>query len=209
MPPRGSAVVLAMVIGEDCAVHYEQPRVVPADQVPDAPAGLAERTIRANIRGTDPSARKASDPDYHIVNEVFDRVGIVLTYLQTDLYWTDDGSVITSGYGETTARWHVEDFCAPLTGWKLEVLRNYQGAGGLGYPYVEWKGFAEWSYNGFFSGCNPTTYYNIFSNTVVGTAGGLPPECSFTQYFKATYSGWRMYVYCYNPFVVKKDETIP
>ena len=198
-----------VLVNDDCSLTYLPARVIPVAEVPAPPSGYASRSIRGALHGSEGSTRSAVDPDYHIVNKVQDKIGLVMTYLQTDLTWTENGSVITSGSGNNTARWHPEDFCGLNTGWKLEVLTGGQSGAGVGSPYATWSGHAEWSYKGFFSGCNPTTYYNIFDNSVTGTAGGIPPECSFAQSFRNTFSGWRMIVFCYDPLVTKKDVTIP
>lgn len=143
------------------------------------------------------------------MNQVIDRFTVNMTSIQTDLYWTSNGSTITSGSGNSTAHWHVEDTCYPPDGWHPQTLTGGQNGGGVGQTYAEWTGHAEWWYRGVFSACDPNAYYNSFTNWVRGYANGAPAYCSYSQYARATYSGWRFYVYCWDPYVTLLYQEIP
>ena len=205
----GYVAVMQAVINADCTVTY-----LPAVQTTVAAflAGHRPADRSRSITGTlaQPLKRVGTpDPDFHIVNQLQDPIGLVLTELDTDFSWTTDGSVITSGSGNNTAHWHVESSCVGDSGWHLQSLTGGQGGGGVGYASATWTGHAEWSYMGTFSACDPNLYYNIFDNSLTGYANGSPSYCSYSQYARHTYSGWRFYVYCYAPTQVLEDYRVP
>lgn len=208
---RGNATLVEITVNADCTLTVLPPRTIPVSQVPIPPSSRDQRSqsIRGRIAGDRNLPRSGADPEYHIVNQVLDPIGVNLTSIQTDLYWTSDGTVITGGNGNNTARWHVEDTCYPPDGWHLAALTGGQAGGGVGQPSASWSGHAEWWYRGFFSACDPNLYYNTFDNFVTGYANGAQPYCSYSQYAKGTFRGWRFYVYCYSPTIVLKDYTIP
>jgi hypothetical protein len=206
--PAGVGILLAeAVINEDCSVTQFVPRAISASQaIPLTNPDLQIRQPFVKIGGPGPGP----DPDYHENNQIIDPWGVNLTQIVTDINATTNGSTITGWSGGGYQQYHGEvpdPTCGNGPGWyPLSGNGLYYWSGGTGQTWVAVHTQGWFGYKGQFD-CSGNTYENHLDNYVYAYADNSV-LCSYNQWWKTGFPGWRLYVTCWNPFVVKYDHTL-
>jgi len=140
----------------------------------------------------------------HIKLRLLDGVDIDITSIVPhDLSYGYNGSSITS-YSHNAYVVRATDntgYCGSgYYGWHLGPSSITVSGGGIGSSFIDSLAHAEFWYQGIFSQCDPSQFYNILDTKLTGFGNGAASSCAYRLQMAQTKPGWHTDLLCWDAY---------
>lgn len=212
--PRGGGIRQVFRITDSCTIEIVGLSVLTLVEA-ERLGRLGSSPIREQLAGpraaaiprprglSAPVALVAGGP-LHMKVRVLDGVGLNVTSIDPHDFSYGYGNGVITSYSQAAWVGRASDnsgFCGPgYYGWYLANGGLSISGGGLGIGFIDSLAHQEFWYQGIFSLCETTKYYNIIDTKLTGFGDGRPSSCAYRLRMANVAPGWSYDLLCWDAY---------